>query len=87
MEDAKVKEVEVKNSAERDHERETQRRSVDKQDRPKLQGKALQINQNSVGGQDPAPKLAPPRRDSGEKPNEQKLQGKALQINKNSAED
>ena len=53
----------------------------------KLQGKAFQVNENSVGDQEAARSPALPRRGSGDKRNEQKLQGKAFEVNENSVED
>jgi hypothetical protein len=45
-----------------------------------LEGKALKMNDNSVGGKAPTPHREP----SGDKPNAQKTQGRALEINENS---
>ncbi len=61
--------------------------SDDKRGREDNQGKALQMNENSLGGKEPARPQAPSRRGSGGEPNEQKLQGKALQVNENSVEE
>jgi hypothetical protein len=64
-----------------------QQQSGDKRKEQKLQGKALQVNENSVEDQEPARSPAPPLRGSGDKRNHQKFQGKALQVNENSVED
>jgi hypothetical protein len=46
-----------------------------------VQGEALQMNDNSVGGKKAARSPEPPDAD---KPNSPKVQGKALQVNENS---
>ena len=46
-----------------------------------VQGEALQMNDNSVGGKKPARSPGPTVAD---KPNSPKVQGKALQVNENS---
>ncbi|PTE07025.1 hypothetical protein [Mesorhizobium helmanticense] len=56
----------------------------DEGDRPKLTGKALRVNDNSVGERD-APSLpVPPKPRTGSAP--QKVEGNALRVNDNSVE-
>jgi hypothetical protein len=80
-----AKELETNDNSPQDQDRQPQPLSGDKPHQHKLQGKALQVNENSAEDEVPARSLALPRRGSGGK--RQKLQGKALQVNKNSAED
>jgi hypothetical protein len=68
-----------------DQDRQPQQLSGDRPNQHKLQGKALQVNENSVEDEVSARSPALLRRGSGGK--RQKLHGKALQVNKNSAED
>jgi hypothetical protein len=82
-----AKELEVNDNTARDQERQPQQQSGDKRNQRDVQGKALQMNDNSVGGKEPAGSPALPQRGSGDKPDQQKLQGKALQVNENSVED
>jgi hypothetical protein len=71
-----------------DQDRQPQQLSGDRPNQQhKLQGKALQVNENSVEDEVSARSPALLRRGSGGKRTRQKLQGKALQVNKNSAED
>ncbi|WP_146606181.1 hypothetical protein [Mesorhizobium kowhaii] len=51
------------------------------------QGKAFQVNKNSVEDQEPARSPAARRQQSDDKRNRQKPQGKAFQVNENSIED
>ena len=81
------KEFEVNDNTPQDQERQPPQQSSDKRNQPNVQGKALQMNDNSAGGKEPARSPALARRGSGDKPNQQKLQGKALQVNENSVED
>jgi hypothetical protein len=49
--------------------------------------KALEVNENSVGGK-PARSPSPPEKaSSGEKREEHKIRGKSLRVNENSVED
>ena len=82
-----AKELDVNDSAAQDQDRHAQRRSGGKHNQQKLQGKAFQVNENTVGDQEPDRSSAPPSRGSGDKRNEQKLQGKAFEVNENSVED
>jgi hypothetical protein len=52
--------------------------------RRNVQGEALQMNENSTGGKEPARASEPP--DAG-KPNPRKIQGNALQVNEKSVGD
>jgi|HubBroStandDraft_2_1064218.scaffolds.fasta_scaffold54068_3 hypothetical protein len=70
-----------------DQDRQPQQLSGDRPNQHKLQGKALQVNENSVEDEASARSPALLRRGSGGKRTRQKLQGKALRVNKNSAED
>jgi hypothetical protein len=69
-----AKELEVNDNTGRDQ-------SGDQPNPRDVQGEALQMNDNSVGGKKPARSLEPPDAD---KPNSPKVQGKALQVNENS---
>ena len=82
-----AKELDVNDNTPQDQDRQPQRQSGDKRNPQKLQGKAFQVNENSVGNQETTRSPAPPRRGSGDKRNEQKLQGKAFEVNENSVED
>jgi hypothetical protein len=82
-----TKELDVNDNTAQDQHRHPQQQSGDKRNPQKLQGKAFQVNENSVGGQEAARSPAPPRRGSGDKRNEQKLQGKAFEVNENSVKD
>jgi hypothetical protein len=85
MEDAMAKALGVNDSTVQNQERQPQQQSGDKQ---KLQGKALQVNENSVEDQEPLRSPAPSQPgSSGDEPNQQKLQGNAFQVNENSVED
>ena len=68
-------------------ERQPQQQSGDHRDRQNVQGKALQMNNNSVGGKGPAPSTAAPQQGPVDRPDQHKVQGKALQVNENSVED
>jgi hypothetical protein len=87
MENAMAKELEVNDNTAQDQERQPQRQSGDKRGRQNVEGKALKMNDNSVGGKKPARSASPPQRGPADKRNPEKLQGKALQVNDNSAED
>ena len=82
-----AKELDANENTAQDQDRQPQRQSGDKHDQQKLQGKAFQVNENSVGNQETTRSPAPPRRGSGDKRNEQKLQGKAFEVNENSVKD
>ncbi|MGA2488384.1 MAG: hypothetical protein ABSF49_20775, partial [Roseiarcus sp.] len=82
-----AKAPDVNDKAQQNQDRQPQQHSGDKPNQQKLQGKAFQVNENSVGGQEAARSPAPPRRGSGDKRNEQKLQGKAFEVNENSVKD
>jgi hypothetical protein len=81
------KKLEMSDNSTPDQDRQPQQLPGDKPNQHKFQGKALQVNENSVEDQVPARPPALPRRGSRGKRTQQKLQGKALQVNKNSAED
>lgn len=85
MEDAMTKALESNDNTAQNQERQPQQQSGDKRNQQKLQGKAFQVNENSVEEGEPVHSSAP--RPSEEKPNEQKIQGKAFQVNENSVED
>ncbi len=57
--------------------------SGDNPNAPKVQGKGLQMNDNSVAGKKPAKSHAAP--EMAVKPNVDEVQGKGLQVNENSA--
>jgi hypothetical protein len=82
-----AKELDANDNTAQDQDRQPQQQSGDKRNPQKLEGKALQVNENSVGDQQRARSPALPQRGSGDKPNQQKLQGKALEVNENSVED
>jgi hypothetical protein len=86
MEDAMANELEVNDNNAQNQERHPRQQSGDKPNSQKLQGKAFQVNENSVEDPEPAPSTAPPR-ESDDEPNEQNIQGKAFQVNENSVED
>ena len=81
------KRLEMNDNSTQDQDRQPQQLSGDRPNQHKLQGKALQVNENSVEDEVSARSPALLRRGSGGKRTRQKLQGKALQVNKNSAED
>ena len=82
------KRLEMNDNSTQDQDRQPQQLSGDRPNQQhKLQGKALQVNENSVEDEVSARSPALLRRGSGGKRTRQKLQGKALQVNKNSAED
>ncbi len=60
-----------------------QDKSGDNPERRHVQGKALQMNDNSAEGKKPA--KPPAVSEAGDKPNPQNVQGKGLQVNDNSA--
>lgn len=62
MEDAMAKALEVNDNTAQNQERQPQQQSGDKRNQQKLQGKAFQVNENSVEDQEPARSPAPPRR-------------------------
>jgi hypothetical protein len=68
---AMAKVLEVNDHTPRDQERQPQQQSGDKCKQRDVQGKALQMNDNSVGGKEPARSPALPRQGSGEKPKQQ----------------
>jgi hypothetical protein len=86
-ENAMAKEPEVNDNTPQDQERQPRQQSGDKRNEQNVQGNALQMNDNSAGGKEPARSPALPRRGSGDKSNQQKLRSKALQVNENSLED
>jgi hypothetical protein len=63
MEDAMAKELEVNDNTAQNQERQPKQQSGDKHNQQKLQGKAFQVNENSVENEDPAQPKAPPRRE------------------------
>jgi len=62
MEDAMAKALEVNDNTAQNQELQPQQQSGDKRNQQKLQGKAFQVNENSVEDQEPARSPAPPRR-------------------------
>ena len=60
-----------------------QDQSGDEPNAPKVQGRGLQMNDNSAEGKKPAKSRAAP--EAGEKSNSHDDQGKGLQVNENSA--
>jgi len=85
--DAMAKQLDVGDNTAQDRDRHAARQSGDKHNQQKPRGKAFQVNENTVGDQEPGRSPAPPSRGSGDKRNEQKLQGKAFEVNENSVED
>ena len=77
-----TKELEVNDNTAQDQERQPQQQSGGERNPQKLQGKALQVNENSVEDEVSARSPALLRRGSGGKRTRQKLQGKALRVNK-----
>lgn len=57
-----AKALEVNDNTAQNQERQPQQQSGDKRKQQKLQGKAFQVNENSVEDQEPARSPAPPRR-------------------------
>ena len=89
MEDAMAKALGANDNTAQNQERQPQQQCGDKPNQQKLQGKALQVNENSVEDvedQESGRLPASPLRGTGDKPNQQKLQGKALQVNENNVE-
>jgi hypothetical protein len=82
VEDVMAKELEMNDKTAQNQERH----SSDKRNQQKLQGKALQMNENSAEDREAARSPVSPQQ-SGDKRNQQKLQGKALQVNENSVDD
>jgi hypothetical protein len=62
MEDAMAKALEVNDNTAQNEKRKPQQQSDDKHNQQKLQGKALQVNENSVEDQEPVGSPASPRR-------------------------
>jgi hypothetical protein len=62
VEDSMAKALEVNDNTAQNQKRQPQRLSGDKRNQQKLQGKALQVNENSVEDQEPVRSPAPPRR-------------------------
>jgi hypothetical protein len=87
MEAAMAKALDVNDNKAQNQERQQRRQSGDEGNTPKLQGKAFQINENSVEEGDPVGSPAPPQQPSGGERNPPKLHGKAFQVNENSVED
>jgi hypothetical protein len=80
------KQVKANDHTVQDEKKRPPQESGDMSDHQNVQGKALQMNENSVGGRKRrAPAL--PVRGSSPPPNQQKSQGEALQVNENSVED
>ena len=57
-----AKALEVNDNTAQNQELQPQQQSGDKRNQQKLQGKAFQVNENSVEDQEPARSPAPPRR-------------------------
>ncbi|PZV35934.1 hypothetical protein [Mesorhizobium kowhaii] len=81
-----AKELEVNNNTAQNQQRQPQQKPGDKRNQQKLQGKAFQVNENSVEDQEPARSPAHPQQSS-DKRNQSKPEGKAFQVNENSVED
>jgi hypothetical protein len=62
MEDAMAKALEVNDNPAQNQECEQGQQFGEKRNKQKLQGKALQVNEDTVEGQEPAKLPAPPRR-------------------------
>lgn len=62
MEDAMAKALEVNDNTAKNQERQPQQQSGDKPNQQKLEGKALQVNENSVEDEEAARSPALPRR-------------------------
>ena len=62
MEDAMAKALEVNDNTAQNQERQPQQQPDDKRNQQKLQGKALQVNENSVEDEEPARSPARQRR-------------------------
>lgn len=77
-----AKALEVNTNTAQNPEHQLQQQSGEKRNQEKLQGKAFQVNENSVEDQQPAPT----QQQSGDKPNQQKLQGNSFQVNENTVE-
>jgi len=82
---AMAKKVKANDHTEQDDKRQSRQNSGDMSDPQNVQGKALQMNENSAGGR--KARSPAPVRGSSPPPNQQKSQGKALQMNENSVED
>jgi hypothetical protein len=61
MEDAMAKALDVNDNTAQTQKRQPQQQSGDKRNQQKLEGKALQVNENSVEDPEPARSPAPPR--------------------------
>jgi hypothetical protein len=85
MEDAIVKALETNDNTAQNQERQPHK-SADEPRPEKLEGKAFQVNENSVEEGEAVHSSTPPPQPSEEKPNGQKIQGKAFQVNENSVE-
>jgi hypothetical protein len=81
-----AKELKMNDNTAQNQERQPQQKPGDKRNQQKLQGKALQVNENSVEDQEPARSPAHPQQSS-DKRNQPKPEGKAFQVNENSVED
>ena len=79
--------LEVNDNTPQDQQRQARQHSDHDRNRQKLEGKALQVNQNSIEDGKSAQSPASPRRGSRDTGDPQKLQGKSLQVNENSVED
>ena len=62
MEDAMTKALETNDNTAQNQERQPLQQSGDKRNQQKLQGKAFQVNENSVEDQEPTRSPVPPRR-------------------------
>jgi hypothetical protein len=80
------KAFEVKDGAAQNHQRQPKEKPGEEHDQQKLQGKAFQVNENSVEEGEPIrPASSEPM--SGDERSPQKLRGKAFQVNENSVEE
>jgi hypothetical protein len=84
QENAMAREINA-NSTSRDEAGRSAVPSIDKDNEQTPHGKALEVNENSVGGKQPTLPPAPSR--SSKNPNEHKVQGNALRVNEYSIKD
>ena len=85
MEDAMAKALETNDSTAQNQESHPNQ-PADEPRPEKLEGKSLQVNENSLKEGEPVHSPAPPPQPSEGKPNRQKIQGKAFQVNENSVD-
>ena len=78
-----AKELEENNPTQH-HERRLQQQPGSKSDEQKPEGSAFEINDNTVGGKEPAQSPTIKHQGSADKPDHETPHGKAIRINKNS---